>query len=321
MLPNLVHFHLLLNHWPIIGTFIAVGLLLVAISAKSDHLTEASLTLFSLLALVAIPVYLTGNLAQALIQQEEGVSESLMTAHQGAALLAFTALQLTGAFAWMGLWQFRRAAQVRRWTLRTVLACSIVTVALITVTGSTGGAIRHPEILTDKEAASLVGAAGARAYEAVDYGVIHLSKWVWPMLETLHFVGLALVLGTLGVVNLRLLGFLEQLPARAVHNLIPWGAAGLALNIVTGMLFFMGMPFFYIYNIDFHFKIVALVMAGITLVLHTTSVFRDCDQLEPGQAAPPRAKVLAVASTVLWIAVIILGRYMPMFEDTLDPRF
>src|SRR5688500_8556386 len=102
---NLAHLHLLLNHWPIIGTFIAFGLLLVALMAKSDDVKQVTLALFALMALMAIPAYLTGYIAQDSIQGEPGVSESLIAAHQGAALLAFVALALTGTFAWVGLWQ------------------------------------------------------------------------------------------------------------------------------------------------------------------------------------------------------------------------
>jgi hypothetical protein len=320
-MPNLVHLHLLLNHWPIIGTFIATGLLIVARVAKSDHLTEATLALFALLALLSIPTYLTGNLAQLLMENEEGIARALIVTHQGAALLAFVALEITGGLSWAGLWQFRRRSSVARWTMWSILACAMVTIALITVTGTTGGAIRHPEILSADEPASVVGSLGIRVFDGVQYFVTGYSKWVWPFVETLHFIGLALLLGATGVLNLRLLGFLRQLPAGPLHRLIPWGFAGLALNVVTGMLFFVGMPAFYVFNIDFHFKIVALVLAGATLVLHTTSAFRGCEQIAAGEDTPAAARFLAAASTVLWIAVIVFGRYMPMFEDTLDPRF
>src|SRR5688572_32825950 len=142
---NLPHLHLLLNHWPIIGTFIAFGLLLVALLGKSDDLKQATLSLFSLMALFAIPAYLSGHIAQDVLQQEGGVSRSLITLHQGAALLAFIALEVTGGFAWAGLWQFRRG-QPRRWTMTAVLVGGAVTVGLMTIAGNTGGSIRHPEI-------------------------------------------------------------------------------------------------------------------------------------------------------------------------------
>ena len=318
---TLPHLHLLLNHWPIIGTFIAVGLLLVALAAKSDDLMEATLALFVLMALIAIPAYMTGHIAQDRLRNEPGVSESLIAAHQGAALLAVAALTLTGGFAWAGLWQRRRAGRPSRINVAAVAACGVATVALMAVAGNTGGAIRHPEILSGEPSTSVVAAFGARANAAIAYVVTGSNRWVWPVLEVFHFVGLALLLGTTGILNLRLLGFFKALPAGPLHRFIPWGLAGLGINVVTGMLFFVGMPFFYVYNADFLLKILCVVLAGATLLLHCTNAFRACEALAAGQDAPPAARMLAASSLLLWIVVIVLGRYMPLFEDTLDPRY
>jgi hypothetical protein len=255
------------------------------------------------------------------IQDEAGVSASLITAHQGAALLAVTALLITGGVAWAGLWQFRAASRPSRWIEWAVLACSLVTMLLMTIAGNTGGAIRHPEILSDEPATSLVGDLGSQLFAGIQYVVAGSTRWVWPVLEALHFLGLALLLGATGVLSLRVVGFYKTMPGGPLRRFIPWALVGLALNVVTGMLFFIGMPFFYVYNLDFHFKIAAVVLAGATLLLYSSNACRSCDALEPGQDAPLGAKVLAAASLVLWTAVIVLGRYMPMFEDTLDPRF
>jgi uncharacterized membrane protein len=318
---NLAHLHLLLNHWPIIGTFIAAGLFFVALMARSDDLKQVSLALFALMALMAIPAYVTGHIAQDRILSEPGVSESLISTHQGAALLAFAALALTGTFAWAGLWQYRRASRLPGWTVAAVLACSLLTLSLMVVTGNTGGAIRHPEILSNEPATSVVGTIGARVNASIEYVVTGSARSVWPVLEVFHFVGLALLIGATGVLHLRLLGFYKQLPAGPFHRFIPWGLAGLGINVVTGMLFFLGMPFFYVYNADFLLKILAVVLAGASLLLLCTSAFRDCELLEAGQDAPLGAKVLAASSLMLWVTVIVLGRYMPLFEDTLDPRY
>ena len=317
---NLPHLHLLLNHWPIIGTFIAFGLLLVAVMAKSDDLKQATLTLFPLMALFAIPAYLSGHIAQDVLQQEDGVSRSLISLHQGAALLAFIALEITGGFAWAGLWQFRRG-RPRRWTMTAVIVGGAVTVGLMTIAGNTGGSIRHPEILSGEEATSVIGSLGVRLNGSIEYVVTGSNRWIWPILEIFHFVGLALLLGATGVLNLRLLGFYKHLPAGPFHRFIPWGLTGLAINVVTGMLFFLGMPFFYVYNGDFMLKILAIVLAGASLLLHSTSAFRDCEHLAAGEDAPVSAKLLAASSLVLWFAVIVFGRYMPLFEDSLDPRY
>jgi hypothetical protein len=72
--------------------------------------------------------------------------------------------------------------------------------------------------------------------------VVEYSNWIWPILEDLHFIGLILILGAIGLLNLRILGFLKQLPVAPLHRFIPWGIAGVFINVVTGILFFIGMP-------------------------------------------------------------------------------
>jgi hypothetical protein len=91
------------------------------------------------------------------------------------------------------------------------------------------------------------------------------------------------------------------------------------VNTATGFLFFLGMPYFYVYNGDFQIKMFAVVLAGANLLLHSTDVFRDCERLGAGQDAPPFAKIFAGSSLVLWLTITILGRYMPFFEESLRP--
>lgn len=316
---NLVHLHLLLNHWPIIGTFIAVVAFIVALLAKSRHLTEASLVMFALVALLSVPTYITGSAAQQVLQMEGESLDPVMATHQGAGLLALVFIELTGGLAWLGLWQLRRRARIATWAVGAVLVSSMVTIGFVTVAGNTGGAIHHPEILSGPQAASTVGALGLRIDATIQYLVVNSSRLVWALLEDLHFVGLALLLAGTGVLNLRVLGFLKQFPLSPVYRLLGWAVAGLAINIVTGMLFFLGMPYFYVYNLDFHVKMFAVVLAGVNLLLHCTLLFPDCDHLGPDQDAPPLAKLFAGSSIVLWLAVIVLGRYMPLFEETLAP--
>src|SRR5436309_15708337 len=165
---NLAHLHLLLNHWPIIGTLLGLGLFLVSLIANSDDLKQASLVLFSLIALLAIPAYLSGHGAEAAIKDLPGVSMDLIQKHQGAALMAFLFMETTGAFALLGLWQFSRTeknpwkSRPARWNLAAVLLLSIATLGLMTVTGNTGGEIRHPEIASSPETTSAIGAMGSR---------------------------------------------------------------------------------------------------------------------------------------------------------------
>jgi len=70
----------------------------------------------------------------------------------------------------------------------------------------------------------------------VDHG------WVWPLCETIHFIGLSLVVGVAGFFDLRLMGFLKRVPVAAAWDLMPLAVVGFVLNLVTGIAFFVGMP-------------------------------------------------------------------------------
>ncbi|PYS12895.1 MAG: hypothetical protein DMG15_12835 [Acidobacteria bacterium] len=321
---TLAHIHLLLNHWPIIGAFVGLFLFLVALFANSDDLKQTSLAFFTLIALLAIPTYFSGDVANEVLKLSTPLPKELVDAHQGAALLSLIFMEITGAVAFLGLWQFSRMSRpaphpVARWNSAIVLLLSIVTVVLMTITGNTGGAIRHPEIFSGENAASAVGAIGSKIVPAVSHFVTGSSRWVWPILETLHFLGLILIVAAIGALNLRLLGFVKDLPVAPLHRLLPWGIAGLVINIITGILFFIGMPFFYAWNPLFHLKMASVVVAGSILVLfHCSSAFRSWAKLGPGEDPPAFAKFIAASSLFLWLVIIVLGRYLPLTQESLQ---
>src|SRR5262245_3277143 len=214
---TLVHIHLLLNHWPIIGAFIPLGLFVISLAANSDDLKQASLAFFVFLALLAIPTYMSGDVANEVLKTNEPLPKELVATHQGAAMLAMVFMEITGFAALIGLWQFSRMSRpapvpVARWNSAAVLILAIVTGGLMTAVGNTGGAIRHPEILSGPETGSIVGAIGAKIVPSVSYFVTESSRWIWPILETLHFLGLILIVAAIGGLNVRLLGFVKELP-------------------------------------------------------------------------------------------------------------
>jgi len=314
------HYHLLLNHWPIIGTFTVLCLFVSALVANNDSLKQASLALFFLIALLAIPAYMSGNSAQEFLKETPEASMDRIQTHQGSALFALVFMEITGMISLIGLWQYSlgKKSEVHRpagWNLTAVLLMAILTFGLMSITGTTGGEIRHPEIISNDEAPSSVGAAGVRILPGIQYFVTQSSRYIWGLLETLHFIGLILILASIGLLNLRLLGFFRKLPVAPLHRLLPWGIAGVFINVITGMLFFVSMPEFYSNNPDFQLKMVAIVIAGTNLMLfYCTSVFRPLALIGPGDDAPAYAKIVAASSLFLWIAIIVLGRYMPFWE-------
>ena len=145
--------------------------------------------------------------------------------------------------------------------------------------------------------------------------VVAYEPWVWPLCETLHYIGLSLLLGAVGLFDLRVLGFARGIPYRAIHRLIPWGIAGYVVNILTGAVFFFGHPDQYFYNDAFRFKVLFMVVAGLNvLAFYGTTAFRELEKLEAGAQAPLRAKIIAGTSLGMWVGVLICGRLLTFFR-------
>src|SRR4051794_4272657 len=200
---SLTHVHLLLNHIPIIGTIIALGLLVFGIVSKSDDLKRVSYLILVGLALLAIPTYMSGNAAEKAIRNTQGVSKAFLQAHNDSAVLSLLVMELTGVFAWLGLWQYRRFAHSAKWNVGVVVALSFITFYLMSITGNTGGEIRHPEV---RDAAEMTTPAAHWVNAAAVGAFVTGTRWVWPTCETLHFIGLCLLLGVVFLVDLRMLG-------------------------------------------------------------------------------------------------------------------
>jgi hypothetical protein len=140
------------------------------------------------------------------------------------------------------------------------------------------------------------------------------SVWVWPICESLHFVGLSLLIGTVGLFDLRLMGLARRVPMAAFHRLIPIGIAGFLLNLLTGILFLAGTPDQYLFNAAFRAKALFILLAGVNVSVFYLSAFRRIRALAPGEAAPLMARVIGGVSLSLWIAVIAAGRLLTFYR-------
>ena len=296
---NLAHVHLLLNHFPTIGFGIGLGLAVAALFHRGDDLRRASLVVLFVIALIAIPAYLSGSAAHFVLRTRgSDAAEDMIAAHQDAAMLALILMQITGAAAWVALWRFRR------WHLPVVVGLSIVAFGLMARAANIGGEIQHLEIRAAGTAAPVTSWPAAAAIGAA--WVID-NPWAWPISEIFHFVGLCLLFGVVLVVNLQMLGFIRGVALGDVKRLLPWGMAGLGLNIVTGMLFFLASPDQYTQNAAFAVKMGLVLIGGVTLLYPTMLE----GAATPGGGSPIGAKIVAAGSIFVWIGVIFFGRFLP----------
>jgi hypothetical protein len=146
-----------------------------------------------------------------------------------------------------------------------------------------------------------------------DYG------WLWPVCETLHFMGMVLLIGTVGLFDLRMLGLAKGLPGAPFNYLIPWGLGGFAINMMTGLMFVAGNRFAvveYGQNPAFKWKLAFMALAAANAGLfYVTGVGKRVELLQAGESAPVPAKFIATAGLTLWVGVICFGRLLPYLGD------
>ena len=147
---NAAHWHLILNHIPVVGSAFALGLLGWAMARRSDELKRAGLTAVAMVAVLTAPAYFTGEPAfEAAMEVLEATPEDedpLVKAHQNAAGIAFTAAALAGLVALAGLIQSRGGKPLSARFVVTVFVLTALTAGLMGRAANFGGAIRHPEI-------------------------------------------------------------------------------------------------------------------------------------------------------------------------------
>ena len=141
-------------------------------------------------------------------------------------------------------------------------------------------------------------------------------QWVWPASETLHFIGLSLLIGAVGVVDLRLLGVAKRIPFAPLLRLARWGVLGFVINLATGILFLAGHPERYVHNIAFQLKMLFVLLGGINVVLFNLTLFHKTARLGPGEDAALGAQVFAAVSLFLWLGVMYLGRMLPYIGNS-----
>lgn len=143
-------------------------------------------------------------------------------------------------------------------------------------------------------------------------------SWAWPLCESIHFIGLSLLLGTVGFFDLRLLGFARRIPIAALHRLIPLGVAGFAMNAATGVCFLAGTPDQYFINAAFQAKVLFFLVAGLNVAAFYLVMFRRVRDVGPGEHAPLFARIIGGVSLCCWIGVMTAGRLLTFYRPMGD---
>ena len=140
------------------------------------------------------------------------------------------------------------------------------------------------------------------------------SQWAWPVLESLHFIGMSVLIGTIGLFDLRLLGFARGVPYAALHRLIPLGIAAYTLNLLTGHLLSLGHAGSVPVQSRVPLQGDVHGVAGLNVVFFYTRVFRRLQQLPADSPPPFGARVAGAVSLTMWIGVMSAGRLLTFFR-------
>lgn len=145
--------------------------------------------------------------------------------------------------------------------------------------------------------------------------IIRESDDAFPIIESVHVLGIVLLVGTIALLDLRMLGLiLRRVPVtRIARGVFPLTWLGFAVMFASGFLLFWAEAAKNYTNPAFRFKLILLVLVGLNPLIFHTTVYRRVHEWEVLAVSPWRARTAALASLTLWSGIIIAGRLIAYF--------
>ena len=143
------------------------------------------------------------------------------------------------------------------------------------------------------------------------------SDWVFTTMETVHFMGLSLLLGSVTILDLRILRIIKRIPIAKLFELIPLALIGFGIQFASGVTMFSAEPAKYWGNIGFRIKMALVVLAGLNALWFWIFEHKQLLNAPPGEEVRVSAKVIAALSLGIWLLVLTFGRiitYLDGFE-------
>jgi hypothetical protein len=139
---------------------------------------------------------------------------------------------------------------------------------------------------------------------------LHESLYAYTWIETAHVIGITLFVGTIAMVDLRLLGVaFTRAPVSAMNTrILPWTVAGFVLMVVTGALLFYAIPVRSFHSLWFRAKVLLMALAAVNIFVFHARVERDRARWDQSPTPPTSARVSAAISLAAWASVIVTGR-------------
>ena len=138
------------------------------------------------------------------------------------------------------------------------------------------------------------------------------SEWMFPTIETLHVLALALVIGSIAMLDLRMLGVAnrDRGVTQLAEDTLPWTWGAFVVAAISGGLMFVSAATSYYDNVPFRIKLVLLALAGANMALFNLTAYRAVHDWNHTLPTPQPARIAASLSLLFWIGVVVAGRWI-----------
>jgi hypothetical protein len=138
------------------------------------------------------------------------------------------------------------------------------------------------------------------------------GEWLFPIVETLHVISLAMVFGSIVMVDLRLVGMASRNSAvsKLSHEVLPYTWGAFICAILTGTLLFISKAHVYFFNLQFQLKFLCMFLAGVNMLVFHLGTYRHVLEWDERYRPPSAARLAGTLSITLWIGVIFFGRWI-----------
>jgi hypothetical protein len=138
------------------------------------------------------------------------------------------------------------------------------------------------------------------------------STWLFPIIETVHILGIALLVGSTSILDLRLMGltYREQPVSKLAWRFLPWAWIGFVIQVITGALLFASEATKMIENVGFQIKMILIVVAGLNALVFHLIAYQSVGKWENDHVAPLSARAAGLISILLWFGIVGFGRWI-----------
>jgi hypothetical protein len=141
---------------------------------------------------------------------------------------------------------------------------------------------------------------------------IRESSWMFPAFESVHVIAITLVVGSVMVVDLRVLGLASRSErvTELSEAVLPWTWGAFVVALISGFFMFAAKAHTYFGNLSFQIKLVLMAAAFMNMLMFHFIPYRSVQSWNDGAPAPPLAKLACGVSLTLWVSIVLMGRWI-----------